>query len=327
MKAVRVERFGTPDTFALTETERPPLSENEVRIEVCAAGISFVDLLYAQGKYQVQPKLPFTPGAEFSGTILEIGLGVSDLTVGDRVIAAAMGGAYAQECVVPARAARKIPDEMSFIDASVFRVSYGTAYHALVQRAEVKPNETVLVLGAAGAVGSACIQVASALGARVIASASTPQKRELARACGAAEAIDTNADDWRDQVKALTSGKGVDIVADPVGGEATERAFRSLAWKGRHLVIGFAQGTIPSLPVNLALLKGAALIGVDIRQFGLFEAELADANLTRLFELYEAGGLRPPIARTYPLSALKTAMNDVLEGSALGRIVLTPNAS
>lgn len=323
MKAVTVTEFGPPESFSFLDTPVPMTAPDQILIDVKAAGISYVDVLVAQGKYQVQPPLPYIPGTEFTGVVAGIGAEVRGFAIGDRVVAGAMGGAYAEHCAVPASTAVKMPEEMSFEHGSVFRVSYNTAYYALVQRADLKPGETVLVLGAGGAIGSACIQVAKAFDARVIASASSQEKRDLALHCGADEAIDSHADDWRDQVKALTNNRGVNIVADPVGGEFTERAFRSLAWKGRHLVIGYAAGTIPSLPVNLALLKGSALVGVDLRQFGIYEPDLLQDNLYRLFDLYRDGKVTPPIFETRPLADYKKAMRTVVDGTAMGRVVLT----
>lgn len=323
MKAVMVTEYGPPEGFECRDTPGPEFAADEILIDVRAAGISFVDLLVAQGKYQVRPPLPYVPGTEFAGIVADVGRDVRGLVKGDRVVAGAMGGAYADQCAVPAAMAVKMPDSMSFEHGSVFRVSYNTAYHALVQRAVIRPGETVLVLGAGGAIGTACVQVARSLGARVIGSASTMAKRDLARACGADDVIDSGAGDWRDQVKALTGNRGVDCVADPVGGEATERAFRALAWKGRHLVIGYAAGSIPKLPVNLALLKGASLVGVDVRQFGIFEPDLYRQNLMRLFDLYGEGMVTPPVFATHPLNDFEAAMNSVINGTATGRVLLT----
>ncbi len=224
--------------------------------------------------------------------------------------------------MIPAKLALPIPDAMSFEQASVFRVSYATAYHALVQRARLKAGEVLCVLGAAGAVGYASIQIGKALGATVIASASTKEKRDFALSGGADHAIDSNADDWRAQVKEASGGHGLDVVIDPLGDRFTEPAFRSLAWNGRHLVIGFAAGQIPKLPTNLALLKGASLIGVDIRQLGIFEPEMSEANIPALFDLYTAGHLRPPVASIYPLDRFADAMHEAKAGQSAGRVVI-----
>ena len=321
MKAVVVDEFGPPEKFHFKEVPIPTPGPEDILVEVHAAGISFVDVLVAQGLYQIKPPLPFIPGAEFSGTIHAVGSNVKRFKEGDRVMAAAMGGAYAEFACVPSVAATPMPDFMSFADGSVFRVSYTTAYYALVQRGGLKPKETVLVLGAGGAVGSAAVQVAAALGARVIGSASSEAKRDLARKCGAVETIDTNAPDWRDQIKAMTDKKGVDIVVDPVGGEITERAFRSLAWKGRHLVIGYAAGSIPSLPVNLALLKGASLVGVDLRQFAALEPQSNRDNLEALLNLYAGQKIAPIIGKTYALADCGIALREVIDSVNPGRVI------
>lgn len=321
MRAVVVREFGAPEGFAVEEVPTPEPGPGQVRIAVRAAGVSYVDVLVSRGGYQVKPPLPFTPGSEFAGVVDALGEGVDELKVGDRVAASGFGGVMAEKIVLPARAASRMPSKMSFEAGAVFRVSYGTAYHGLVQRGRLQAGETVLVLGAGGAVGAASVQVAKALGARVIASASTEAKRALAKEMGADETIQTGADDWRDQIKALTGGRGVDVVVDPVGGAFTEPAFRSLAWKGRHLVIGFTAGPA-RLPTNLPLLKGADLVGVDIRQFGLFEADLMAQNARDLDRLVEEGKLAPHIARTLPLERFAEAMNIVADGTEAGRVVI-----
>jgi len=321
MRAVVAREFGPPSTFRIEDAPAPEPGAGQLRIGVYAAGLSFFDVLVAEGGYQLKPRLPFTPGSEFAGVVEALGPDVRGLSVGDRVSASSFGGALAEKAVVPAGAAAPIPDGMTFEEASVFRMSYGTAYHALVQRGRLQPGETVLVLGAGGAVGAACVQLAKALGGKVIASASSEAKRELAREMGADATLQTGAEDWRDRIKEITDGRGVDIVVDPVGGEATELAFRSLAWKGRHLVIGFAAG-IARLPTNLPLLKGAELVGVDTRQFGEREPALARENQQRLLELYAEGALRPHIAHAFPLERFAEAMTAAREGSAAGRIVV-----
>lgn len=322
-KAVIIRAFGDPSTFSLEERELAPPGAGKLAIRVEAAGISYVDVLVAAGEYQLRPPLPFVPGSEFAGVVTAVGEGVDPARIGERVLASAFGAAFAEDAVVPAKLALPIPAGMSFAEAAVFRVSYATTYYALVQRGNLKPGETVLVLGAGGAVGYAAIQVAKALGAKVIGSASTDVKRALATQGGADAVVDARSATWRDDVKAANGGKPVDIVIDPVGGEATEPAFRSLAWNGRHLVIGFAGGFIPKLPINLALLKGASLIGVDVRQFGEFEPEAAAANVTALFDLYRGGQLRPPIAKSYALGDFVPAMVEARSGETAGRIVLT----
>jgi NADPH:quinone reductase len=323
VRVVVARALGPPEIFEIETRPTPEPGPGQVRVAIRAAGLSFVDVLVATGGYQVKPPTPFTPGSEFSGVVDALGEGVTGLAVGDRVAVSSFGGALADAAVVPARACVRIPDAMSFDEASVFRLCYGTAYYGLVQRGRLTAGDTVLVLGAGGAVGAASVQVAKALGGRVIASASSPAKRALAREMGADEVIEAGAVDWRDQIKALTGGRGVDVVVDPVGGEASEPAFRSLAWKGRHLVVGFVAG-IPKIPANIALLKGADLVGVDMRQFGEKEPELVAANTARLFELVAKGRLKPRIAQVYPLERYAEAMAEVFSGQAAGRIVVRP---
>lgn len=322
-RAVVIRQFGPPSGFALEEHDPGAPGPGKVRIAIRAAGISYVDVLVAAGLYQLKPPLPFVPGSEFSGVIEAVGEGVNPARIGERVLGSAFGAAIGEACVIPARLALPIPDAMDFVTASVFRVSYATAYHALVQRARLHVGETVCVLGAGGAVGYAAVEVAKALGAKVIGSASSAEKRALAIKGAADAVIDSASPTWREDLKAANDGKPVDVIVDPVGGAATEPAFRSLAWNGRHLVIGFAGGAIPKLPVNLALLKGASLIGVDLRQFGDYERDLSDANVQALLALFAQGKLHPPIARTYPIEDFVTAMEEAQRGVTAGRIVIT----
>lgn len=322
-RAVLIHAFGEPSSFALESRTLPPPAEGKLTVQVHAAGVSFVDVLVAAGEYQLKPPLPFVPGSEFAGVVTAVGDGVDPARIGERVLASAFGAAFAEESSVPAKLALPIPDGMSFAEAAVFRVSYATAYYALVQRGRIAAGETVLVLGAGGAVGYAAIQVAKALGATVIGSASTPDKRDLAIQGGADAVVDARSPTWREDLKAANGGRAVDIVIDPIGGNATEPAFRSLAWNGRLLVIGFAGGSIPKIAANLALLKGASMIGVDVRQFGEYEPEAARSNVAALFDLYEAGHLHPPVAKTYPLDDFAAAMIDARSGKTAGRIVLT----
>ncbi|WP_242124054.1 NADPH:quinone oxidoreductase family protein [Sphingobium sp. Sx8-8] len=321
-RAVVVERYGDPDSFALKPRDPGTPGPGKIAIRVHAAGVSYVDVLAAEGLHQMKPPLPFVPGSEFAGVIEAVGEGVDPARIGERVMASGFGAAFSEAAVIPAKLAHAIPETMDFATASIFRVSYATAWHALVQRSSLKAGETVLVLGAGGAVGYAAVEIAKALGARVIASASSPEKRDLALRGGADAVVDSRSSTWRDDVKAANDGKPVDIVVDPLGGDATEPAFRSLAWNGRHLVIGFAAGHIPKLPINLALLKGASLIGVDIRQFGLYEPERHEEVLPALFGLYRQGHLHPPIAQRYPLEQFAAAMKDAKGGRLAGRVVL-----
>lgn len=321
-RAVMADELGPPDAYRLVDHDPGPPSPTQVRISVKASGISFVDVLTAAGGYQVKPPVPYIPGSECAGVVDATGNEVRDFAVGDRVVASGWGGMFASAVNLPARTVRRMPQALSFEEAAVFPVSYATAWHALVDRGRLQAGETLLVLGAGGATGYAAVQIGKYLGARVIGSASSEHKRALAAAGGADAVIDARGGDWRDQVKAANGGQGVDVVFDPVGGEATDPAFRSLAWNGRHLVIGFPAG-IASLRTNLPLLKGASLIGVDIRQFGIFEPEKSAANRDTVFGLAAEGKLRPAIARSYALADFQAAMADAAAGKSAGRIVLT----
>lgn len=321
-RAVIADTFGPPEAYELRDLPRVPLKAGQVRVVIKAAGISYVDVLTAEGRYQVKPPLPFLPGSEAAGIVTELGDGADGLSIGQRVSVSGWGGLFAEEAVLPQRMVRPLPDGMDLIEAAVFPVSYATAWHALVDRGQLRAGETLLVLGAGGATGYAAVQVGRHLGARVIASASSASKRALALAGGADAAVDARAEDWRDQIKAANEGRPVDVVFDPVGGDATDLAFRCLGWGGRHLVIGFPGG-IAALRTNLPLLKGASLVGVDIRQFGELEPERAEANRAETFRLAAAGVLKPAIARVYPLEQFRTAMADAAAGESPGRIVLT----
>ena len=320
-RAVIADAFGSPESYALRNVAARPLKPNEVRVAIKAAGISFVDVLTAAGNYQVKPPLPFVPGSEAAGIVSEVGEAVTGLVLGDRVAMSGWGGMFAEETVLAERVVRRLPCGMDFAEAAVFPVSYATAWHALVDRAQLRAGETVLVLGAGGATGFAAVQVARHLGARVIGSASSEAKRALARTGGADAVVDARADNWREQVREANGGRPVDVVFDPVGGEVTDPAFRCLGWGGRHLVVGFTAG-MTALRTNLALIKGASLIGVDIRQFGEFEPDKAIANRDTIFALADAGTLRPAIAKRYPLEQFAIAMNEAATGRSAGRIVL-----
>ncbi len=321
-RAVIAQELGPPENYRLEDFDPGPPKPGDVRIAIRAVGISYVDVLTAAGQYQVKPPVPFIPGSECSGVIAALGEGVTGFALGDAVVGSGWGGLFADVTNLPARSVRHAPKGLSFEEAAVLPVSAYTARYALIERARLQAGETLLVLGAGGATGHAAVQLGKHLGARVIASASSAAKRDLARAGGADVAVDARADDWRDQVKAANNGKGVDVVFDPVGGEATEPAFRSLGWNGRHLVVGFTGG-MSAFRTNLALLKGASLVGVDLRQFGINEAERAAMNASEAFALAEAGVLRPAIAKTYPIKAFAEAMHDAASGNGAGRIVLT----
>lgn len=320
-RAVMADEFGPPESYELREYDPGPPEEGEVQVAIKAAGVSYVDVLTAMGKYQFHPPLPFIPGSEAAGVVEAIGDGVTNLVVGDRVFCGGMGGLFAETNNFEAARMNRIPDAMSFEQAAIFPVNYMTAHYALADRGRAKPGETLLVLGAAGGTGFAAIQVGKHLGLKVIASASSEEKREAALAGGADAVVQTGADDWRDQVKAANGGRPVDIVFDPVGGDATELAFRNLGYDGRHLIIGFPAG-IAKLPTNLPLLKSASLVGVQMRDHLLKRPEEAEENRRIVMELAGEGIFSPAIAARYPIEEYATAMNEAFSGKTAGRVVL-----
>jgi NADPH2:quinone reductase len=321
-RAVVADELGPIENYSLRPHDPGPPGPGQVRIAVKAAGVSFVDVLVSQGRYQAKPAVPFIPGSECAGVIEAVGANVVGLAVGQKVAATGWHGIFAEVVNAPAATVWPIPERLSFEEAAVVLVSNITVWHALVDRGQLKAGETLLVLGAGGATGYAAVQLGAWLGARVIASASSDAKRAAATAGGAHAAVDSRAGAWRDEVKAANGGRPVDVVFDPVGGDATEPAFRTLGFNGRHLVVGFPAG-IPSLPTNLPLLKGASLVGVNISQLALADLELARANNAKVLALADEGVLRPRIARTYPIEAFAEAMADAARGDSAGRIVLT----
>ena len=323
MKIVQADRLDSLADYRLTEVDTPAPGPGEVRIRVAACGVGYVDALVALGRYQVKPPLPHVPGNEVAGWVEAVGEGVAGLAEGDRVMAMARGGGFAEMTLAPAVVTTPIPDAMSFEQAAGFRINYLTALHGLRDRAVLQPGERLLVTGAAGGVGMAAVQVGAVMGAAVIAVASSDDKRAFALANGAALALDTEPEGWRDRLKALTDSKGADVVFDPVCGRLFEAAFRSLSWRGRHLVVGFAGGPIPALPANLPLMKGAALVGVDVRQFMLFEGRRAQAHLTELLGWVADGRLSPPVGRGFALDQFGEALEFALTGQGLGKTVLT----
>jgi len=322
MKAIICNAFGAPEELRFADCPSPGVGAGQVRIRVHAAGVNFPDTLIIQGKYQFRPPFPFSPGAEVAGTVDAVGEGVAHVKPGDRVLGTGIFGGYAEEMVVDASACFPIPDTMPFETAAGFLLTYGTSHHALKQRATLQPGETVLVLGAAGGVGLAAVELAKAMGARVIAAASTDEKLALTREYGADGLINYTAQDLREAVKALTGGKGVDVIYDPVGGDLAEPAFRSIGWGGRYLVVGFAGGDIPSLPLNLPLLKGAAIVGVFWGQFTRLEPEVHQANVAELLAWAAEGRLKPHISEVFPLARAAEALRVVMERKAKGKVVL-----
>jgi NADPH2:quinone reductase len=324
MKAVLCKDWGLPETLVLEEVASPTPGPGEVVIEVHAAGVNFPDTLIIQKKYQFTPPLPFSPGGEVAGVVKSVGEGVANCKPGDRVIGSATWGGYAQEVLVKAERVLPIPAGMDFVTASAYILAYGTSLHALKDRAKLAPGETLLVLGAAGGTGISAVEIGKAMGARVIAAASSEDKLALCREKGADATIDYATEDLRERIKALTDGKGPDVIYDPVGGPYAETAFRSIAWEGRYLVIGFAAGDIPKLALNLPLLKGASLVGVFWGAFLQRDRKATARHLQELFELYTSGKVHPPITKAYPLAQAPQALRDVMERRVKGKVVILP---
>ncbi len=303
------------------ELPTPEPQAGEVRVAVRAASLNFPDLLIVQGKYQFKPALPFVPGAEFSGVVEAVGPGVTQLKVGDAVAAIGSVGGFGTHAIVKAEQAMPLPPGFELSDAAAFAFTYGTSYHALIDRGQLKAGETVLVLGAAGGVGTAALQIAKAAGARVIAAASSAEKCALCLQLGADAALDYSRDDIRQTLKTLTDGRGPDVVYDPVGGDLAEPVFRSIAWRGRYLVVGFAGGGIPALPWNLALLKGAAVVGVFWGDFVRREPRAHAAGMAQLAQWYAQGRVKPVIDRLLPMSELKAGYARMNARQVLGKLV------
>ena len=322
MKAVLCKAFGPADTLVVEDVSSPEIKKNEVLLDVHAAGINFPDTLIIEGKYQFKPPFPFSPGGEASGVISAVGEKVSHLKVGDRVMALTGWGSCAEQIAVPAYNILPMPDAMDFTTAAAFSMTYGTAMHALKQRGALQAGETLLVLGASGGVGLAAIEIGKAMGARVIAAASSAEKLEVARQAGADELINYQDEDVRERLKTLTKGQGVDVIIDPVGGDMSETVLRSIAWNGRMLVIGFASGTIPSLPANLPLLKGAAVIGVFWGSFAQRQPQDNVANFQQLFAWFAEGKLKPLVSQTFALEDTAQAINTLAARKAVGKLVI-----
>ena len=324
MQAWFCETLDGPEALTWKEAPTPEPGKGEVRVAIKAASLNFPDLLIVQGKYQMKPPLPFVPGAEFSGVVEAVGEGVKHLSVGTQVAGFAGTGGFGTHVVAPAAMLMPLPPVFSFEDAAAFLCTYGTTYHALMDRAALKAGETVLVLGAAGGVGLAAIEIGKAIGATVIAAASTDEKLAICREHGADACINYSTEDLREGIKRLTGGKGPDVVYDPVGGGYTEPAFRSIAWRGRYLVIGFANGEIPKLPLNLPLLKGASVVGVFWGDFARREPAHHVAAMDELMQWHREGRIRPHISATYALADTPQALNDMASRKVTGKIVIRP---
>ena len=322
MKAILCKAYGTPDNLVLEECEPPQLKDNQVRIKIKACGVNFPDVLMIAGKYQVQPPMPFSPGAEISGDVVEIGAKVPHLQPGQRVLALCGYGGMAEEVCIDARAVIPIPDDMDYATAAGFILTYGTSYHALKQRAGIQPGESLLVLGAAGGVGLAAVELGVKMGARVIAAASTPEKLALAMEYGASEGINYLETGLKDAVKKITGGKGADVIFDPVGGPLFDDCLRSVAWNGRILVIGFASGDIPTIPANLPLLKGSSIVGVFWGSFAEREPKEHLTNTKELLQMYSGGMIRPHISDQFDLEAAADAIQTLADRRALGKVIV-----
>ncbi|MEE1891636.1 NADPH:quinone oxidoreductase family protein [Pseudomonas otitidis] len=323
MKAVLCKAFGPAETLVLEEVASPEPKKNEVLIDVHAAGVNFPDTLIIEGKYQFKPPFPFSPGGEAAGTVVAVGEKISHLKPGDRVMALTGWGSFAEQVAVPGYNVMPIPKGIDFNSAAAFGMTYGTSMHALKQRANLQPGETLLVLGASGGVGLAAVEIGKAMGARVIAAASSDEKLEVAKAAGADLLINYSTSSLKEKVKELTGGQGADVIYDPVGGDLFDEAIRSIAWNGRLLVVGFASGRIPELPVNLALLKGAAVVGVFWGSFAQRQPQDNLANFQQLFAWHAEGKLKPLVSQTFPLERAAEAINALGQRKAVGKVVVT----
>ena len=313
------------DAVTWKEMPTPAPGAGEVLIEIKAASLNFPDILIVQNKYQMKPPLPFVPGSEYAGVVQALGTGVTHLKVGQSVACLSGTGGFATHTLAPAERCMPLPPGFSFVDAAAFIMTYATSHHALIDRAQLKAGETVLVLGAAGGVGTAAIQIAKAVGAKVIAAASSDEKCALCKSIGADSAINyakENLPNFREAIKALTGGNGPDVIYDPVGGDVAEPAFRSIAWRGRYLVVGFAAGPIPALPFNLALLKGASIVGVFWGDYSRREPKANAAMMAELAQWYGQGKIKPVIDSTMPMAELKAAYAHMGSRGVKGKLVM-----
>ena len=326
MKAVVCKAWGPPELLVIEDRPALEAGPGQIVMSVKAANVKFSDTLIIQNKYQTKPELPFIPGSEIAGVVKAIGAGVEGWKVGDRVSAQSANGGYAEEIVIEAERLLAIPETVDFASAAGLASTYGTSYYALIDRGELRAGETLLVLGAAGGVGLAAVEIGKALGARVIACASSAEKLAVCRAHGADETINYVAEDMRARVKAITKGNGVDVIYDPVGGEYSELALRDMAWGGRFLVVGFAAGDIPKIPLNLPLIKGCSIVGVWLGAFAKRDRARQRANALELWKWYAQGKIKPHVWATYPLEKAADALNALAARKVAGKVVLTTDA-
>ncbi len=322
MRALVCREYGPPEALVIDELDDPVPGDGQILVDVAAAGINFPDILIVAGTYQVKTPPPFVPGNEAAGTVAAVGKGVTRFAVGDKVVITTRGGAFAEKCVADEHSAAPLPDGLDMEQGAGFAVTYGTSYHALKQSAKLEPGETVLVLGAAGGVGITAVEIAKAMGARVIAAASSDEKLAFAASAGADETINYSEKPLNEAVKELTGGDGVDVVYDPVGGELAEQAFRATAWHGRYLVIGFACGDIPKFSANIALLKEASIIGVWWGTWAAKNPKLQIRNMMELAAMISDGTLTPRVTESYALDDYKDAFSTITERRALGKVIL-----
>ncbi len=322
MKAIVCEKLGTPKDLVYKELPSPVPGRKEVLLEVKACAINFPDTLIIQGKYQIRPELPFSPGSDISGIVKEVGSAVSQFKVGDEVFGVLPFGGMSEEVVVKTNQIFPKPAGMDFSIAASFLYAYGTSLHALKDRAKLKAGETAVILGASGGVGLAAVDLAKTMGARVIACASTSEKLALCKSYGADELINYNKEDLKNRIKELTGGKGADVIFDVVGGDYAEPALRAMAWKGKYLVVGFAAGAIPKIPLNLALLKGCEIVGVFWGRFHKEEPKNNLANSMQILKWFEEGEITPHIYKKYPLAQAALALEEMMGRRVMGKVVL-----
>ena len=326
MKAILCKEYGPAETLVIEDVPSPKMGDRGVKIRVKAAGLNFPDTLIIEGKYQLQPPMPFSPGGELAGEVIEVGDKVTRFKPGDRVAALTGFGAFAEEVVAPESNLLPVPDNMPDEKAAGFMMVYGTSYYALKQRANLQPGETLLVLGASGGVGLAAVELGKAMGAKVIAAASSSEKLRIAKDAGADELINYTDEPLKEAVKKLTKGKGVDVIYDPVGGDFTEQALRTMAWNGRHLIIGFAAGDIPKVPANLTLLKGCSVVGVFWGAFTRNEPEVSAQNMMELLQMYSEGKIDPKVSEVFDFEQYAEALGALTGRRATGKVVLRVGA-
>jgi NADPH2:quinone reductase len=322
MKAIVCKSYGPPENLVLEDIDDPVASENEAIVKVYSASLNFPDGLQIQGKYQFQPPMPFTPGSEVGGIITSVGAGLQGFSVGDRVMATPGIGGLAEQVAVKADGLRKIPDSMNFKTAAGFAMIYTTSYYALKQRAQLKPDETLLVLGASGGVGLAAVELGKVMGARVIAAASSDEKLEFVNRLHPDALLNYSDGELKERVKELTDGRGADVIYDPVGGDLFDQSCRCINWNGRLLVIGFASGRIPEYKANLALLKGASMVGVFLGRFRKEEPQEYENNFAELLQMYDEGKLKPIVTESFAMSDFVDAFNVFTERKVMGKVTL-----